>query len=92
MAHLQDGIRPDLSACEPISNRPIVGNANLCLNDIHKECPNDGCKGLLSTIKHEIAHALAFSDSLFGYFRDKVSYNNSIEYFLASVGFGSTEC
>ena len=92
MAHLQDGIRPDISACVPISNRPIVGNANLCLNDIHKECPNDGCKGLLSTIKHEIAHALAFSDSLFGYFRDKVSYNNSIEYFLASVGFGSTEC
>ena len=54
--------------------RPIAGNANLCLNDIPDKCPNDVCKGFLSTIKHEIAHALAFADSLFGYFRDKVSY------------------
>ena len=55
------------------ANRPVAGNANICQNDIPIKCSKDDCKGFLSTIKHELAHALAFSQDLFGYFRDKAS-------------------
>ena len=58
------------------ANRPVAGNVNLCPKDVPLKCSNDDCKGILSTIKHELAHALAFAHDLFGYFRDKVSYWN----------------
>ncbi|CAG2109263.1 unnamed protein product, partial [Medioppia subpectinata] len=50
-------------------NSPIAGHANLCPNSISTK-PQD-LETLLSTVKHEILHALGFSVSLYAYFRDK---------------------
>lgn len=49
--------------------RPIAGHANLCPRSISTK-PQD-LDTLLSTVKHEILHALGFSISLYAYFRDK---------------------
>ncbi|KAI6201285.1 hypothetical protein M3Y96_00825600 [Aphelenchoides besseyi] len=45
------------------TNRPIAGNVNICPNALSTR-PHDQ-ELLISTIKHEIAHALVFSDALF---------------------------
>jgi len=50
-------------------DRPIAGHANLCPDSISTK-PQD-LDTLLSTVKHEILHALGFSVSLYAYFRDK---------------------
>jgi hypothetical protein len=50
-------------------DRPIAGHANLCPDSISTK-PQD-LETLLSTVKHEILHALGFSVSLYAYFRDK---------------------
>ncbi|RWS04785.1 leishmanolysin-like peptidase [Dinothrombium tinctorium] len=50
-------------------DRPIAGHANLCPDSISTK-PQD-LDTLLSTVKHEIVHALGFSVSLYAYFRDK---------------------
>lgn len=50
-------------------DRPIAGHANLCPESISTK-PQD-LETLLSTVKHEILHALGFSVSLYAYFRDK---------------------
>lgn len=50
------------------SHRPIAGHANLCPDSISTK-PQD-LETLLSTVKHEILHALGFSVSLYAYFRD----------------------
>ena len=47
---------------------PIAGHANLCPDSISTK-PQD-LETLLSTVKHEILHALGFSVSLYAYFRD----------------------
>lgn len=49
--------------------RPIAGHANLCPDSISTK-PQDQ-ETLLSTVKHEILHALGFSVSLYAYFRNK---------------------
>ncbi|CAG2109264.1 unnamed protein product [Medioppia subpectinata] len=54
---------------EAALDRPIAGHANLCPNSISTK-PQD-LETLLSTVKHEILHALGFSVSLYAYFRDK---------------------
>jgi len=49
-------------------DRPIAGHANLCPGSISTK-PQE-LEVLLSTVKHEILHALGFSVSLFAFYRD----------------------
>lgn len=58
-----------LLVAHPLITRPIAGHANLCPDSISTK-PQDQ-ETLLSTVKHEILHALGFSVSLYAYFRDK---------------------
>lgn len=53
-------------------HRPIAGHANLCPDSISTKPQDLGT--LLSTVKHEILHALGFSVSLYAYFRDRNGY------------------
>ena len=48
--------------------RPIAGHANLCPGSISTK-PQE-LENLLSTVKHEILHALGFSASLYAFYRD----------------------
>ncbi|CAG0916897.1 unnamed protein product, partial [Notodromas monacha] len=50
-------------------DRPIAGHANLCPSSISTK-PQE-LDTLLSTVKHEILHALGFSVSLYAFYRDK---------------------
>jgi len=50
-------------------DRPIAGHANLCPDSISTKAQD--LETLLSTVKHEILHALGFSVSLYPYFRDR---------------------
>ncbi|XP_035507137.1 leishmanolysin-like peptidase isoform X2 [Scophthalmus maximus] len=49
-------------------DRPIAGYANLCPAMISSQ-PQD-FEGMLSTVKHEIIHALGFSAGLFAFYHD----------------------
>ncbi|KAK5639681.1 hypothetical protein RI129_012173 [Pyrocoelia pectoralis] len=49
-------------------DRPIAGHANLCPDSISTK-PQE-METLLSTVKHEILHALGFSVSLYAFYRD----------------------
>ncbi|XP_057709476.1 leishmanolysin-like peptidase isoform X1 [Corythoichthys intestinalis] len=53
---------------ESVLDRPIAGYANLCPAMISSE-PQE-FEGMLSTVKHEIIHALGFSAGLFAFYRD----------------------
>lgn len=53
---------------ESALDRPIAGHANLCPDSISTK-PQE-LEVLLSTVKHEILHALGFSVSLFAFYRD----------------------
>ncbi|XP_050084903.1 leishmanolysin-like peptidase [Anopheles aquasalis] len=53
---------------EAALDRPIAGHANLCPDSISTK-PQE-LQTLLSTVKHEILHALGFSVSLYAFFRD----------------------
>ncbi|XP_032120165.1 leishmanolysin-like peptidase [Sapajus apella] len=57
--------------CQQEANmdRPIAGYANLCPNMISTQ-PQEFI-GMLSTVKHEIIHALGFSAGLFAFYHDK---------------------
>lgn len=50
-------------------DRPIAGHANICPESISTK-PQE-LQTLLSTVKHEILHALGFSVSLYAFFRDE---------------------
>ncbi|XP_048202807.1 leishmanolysin-like peptidase isoform X2 [Perognathus longimembris pacificus] len=50
-------------------DRPIAGYANLCPNMISTQ-PQEFV-GMLSTVKHEIIHALGFSAGLFAFYHDQ---------------------
>ena len=50
-------------------SRPIAGHANLCPSSVSTK-PQE-LEILLSTVKHEMLHALGFSVSLFAFYRDK---------------------
>ncbi|KAI6065149.1 Leishmanolysin-like peptidase [Aix galericulata] len=50
------------------TERPIAGYANLCPNMISTQAQE--FVGMLSTVKHEIIHALGFSAGLFAFYRD----------------------
>ncbi|CAG9768000.1 unnamed protein product [Ceutorhynchus assimilis] len=50
-------------------DRPIAGHANLCPNSISTS--RQELEILLSTVKHEILHALGFSVSLYAFYREK---------------------
>jgi leishmanolysin-like peptidase len=54
---------------ESALDRPIAGHANLCPESISTK-PQE-LQTLLSTVKHEILHALGFSVSLYAFFRDE---------------------
>lgn len=54
---------------ESALDRPIAGHANLCPSSISTK-PQE-LSTLLSTVKHEILHALGFSVSLYAFFRDE---------------------
>lgn len=54
---------------EAALDRPIAGHANLCPESITTK-PQE-LETLLSTVKHEILHALGFSVSLYAFFRDE---------------------
>lgn len=54
---------------EAALDRPIAGHANLCPDSINTK-PQE-LQTLLSTVKHEILHALGFSVSLYAFFRDE---------------------
>uniref|UniRef100_A0A8C7I5P2 Leishmanolysin-like peptidase n=1 Tax=Oncorhynchus kisutch TaxID=8019 RepID=A0A8C7I5P2_ONCKI len=49
-------------------DRPIAGYANLCPNMISTQ-PQE-FEGMLSTVKHEVIHALGFSAGLFAFYHD----------------------
>ncbi|EDX13514.1 GD18672 [Drosophila simulans] len=53
---------------EAALDRPIAGHANLCPESISTK-PQE-LQTLISTVKHEILHALGFSVSLYAFFRD----------------------
>ncbi|KAF4528562.1 hypothetical protein B566_EDAN014775 [Ephemera danica] len=53
---------------ESVLDRPIAGHANLCPGSISTK--RQELDILLSTVKHEILHALGFSMSLYAFFRD----------------------
>ncbi|XP_049813368.1 leishmanolysin-like peptidase [Schistocerca nitens] len=53
---------------EAALDRPIAGHANLCPSSISTK-PQE-LEILLSTVKHEILHALGFSVSLYAFYRD----------------------
>lgn len=53
---------------ESAMDRPIAGHANLCPDSISTK-PQEK-QTLLSTVKHEILHALGFSVSLYAFFHD----------------------
>ncbi|KAL1130168.1 hypothetical protein AAG570_013106 [Ranatra chinensis] len=53
---------------ESAMDRPIAGHANFCPNSISTKTQE--LEILLSTVKHEILHALGFSISLFAFYRD----------------------
>lgn len=54
-----------LTSCSP--PRPIAGHANLCPSSVSTK-PQE-LEILLSTVKHEMLHALGFSVSLFAFYR-----------------------
>ncbi|XP_033218855.1 leishmanolysin-like peptidase isoform X2 [Belonocnema kinseyi] len=54
---------------ESALDRPIAGHANLCPGSISTKTQE--LETLLSTVKHEILHALGFSVSLYAFYRDK---------------------
>ncbi|KAJ8880904.1 hypothetical protein PR048_017377 [Dryococelus australis] len=54
---------------EAALDRPIAGHANLCPRKISTK-PQE-LEILLSTVKHEILHALGFSVSLYAFYRDE---------------------
>lgn len=54
---------------EGAMDRPIAGHANLCPESISTK-PQE-LEILLSTVKHEILHALGFSVSLYAFYRDE---------------------
>lgn len=58
------------AACqqEMTTDRPVAGFINVCPNKLSNKSPDD--LELLSTIKHEIYHALGFSPSLFAFYRN----------------------
>ncbi|XP_015685752.1 leishmanolysin-like peptidase, partial [Protobothrops mucrosquamatus] len=70
--------------------RPIAGYANLCPNMISTQ-PQEFI-GMLSTVKHEIIHALGFSAGLFAFYRDDDGnpltprYANGLPLFNESLG------
>lgn len=49
-------------------HRPIAGHANLCPGAISTKAQE--LETLVSTVKHEILHALGFSISLYAFYRD----------------------
>uniref|UniRef100_A0A915HSS1 Leishmanolysin-like peptidase n=1 Tax=Romanomermis culicivorax TaxID=13658 RepID=A0A915HSS1_ROMCU len=51
------------------TGRPLAGHTNICPNQLIRRPRNHHF--LLSTLKHELAHALGMSASLFGSFRDE---------------------
>lgn len=53
---------------EAAFDRPIAGHANLCPKSISTK-PQE-LDTLISTVKHEILHALGFSVSLYAFYRD----------------------
>ncbi|XP_078581847.1 leishmanolysin-like peptidase [Branchiostoma floridae x Branchiostoma japonicum] len=54
---------------EAALDRPVAGYANLCPNVISTK-PHEFAS-LLSTVKHEMIHALGFSSGLFAFYRDE---------------------
>ncbi|XP_038220464.1 leishmanolysin-like peptidase isoform X3 [Zerene cesonia] len=53
---------------EAALDRPVAGHANFCPGELstrYRDLPH-----VLSTVKHEMLHALGFSVSLFGFYRD----------------------
>uniref|UniRef100_A0A8D0C7K3 Leishmanolysin-like peptidase n=1 Tax=Salvator merianae TaxID=96440 RepID=A0A8D0C7K3_SALMN len=71
-------------------DRPIAGYANLCPNMISTQAQE--FVGMLSTVKHEIIHALGFSAGLFAFYRDDdgnpltARYANGLPPFNESLG------
>uniref|UniRef100_A0A4W3JW35 Leishmanolysin-like peptidase n=1 Tax=Callorhinchus milii TaxID=7868 RepID=A0A4W3JW35_CALMI len=71
-------------------DRPIAGYANLCPNMISAEPQK--FVGMLSTVKHEIVHALGFSAGLFAFYRDNegkpltTRYANGLPPFNETLG------
>ncbi|CAH4033124.1 unnamed protein product [Pieris brassicae] len=54
---------------ESALDRPVAGHANFCPGELstrYRDLPH-----VLSTVKHEMLHALGFSVSLFGFYRDE---------------------
>ena len=73
--------------------RPIAGHANLCPSSISTK--RQELDILLSTVKHEMLHALGFSVSLFAFYRDKVqllSRDSRLSLFLNSPGSSNLLC
>ncbi|XP_003214925.1 leishmanolysin-like peptidase [Anolis carolinensis] len=88
----QENIIAYAAYCQLEANmdRPIAGYANLCPNMISTQAQE--FVGMLSTVKHEIIHALGFSAGLFAFYRDDdgkpltARYANGLPAFNESLG------
>ncbi|CAH0698245.1 unnamed protein product [Spodoptera exigua] len=54
---------------EAALDRPVAGHANFCPGELSTN--NRDLPSVLSTVKHEMLHALGFSVSLFAFYRDE---------------------
>ncbi|XP_041983428.1 leishmanolysin-like peptidase isoform X2 [Aricia agestis] len=54
---------------EAALDRPVAGHANFCPGELSTRSRD--LPSVLSTVKHEMLHALGFSVSLFGFYRDE---------------------
>ncbi|XP_069364252.1 leishmanolysin-like peptidase [Maniola hyperantus] len=54
---------------EAALDRPVAGHANFCPGELSTKFRD--MPSVLSTVKHEMLHALGFSVSLFGFYRDE---------------------
>lgn len=54
---------------ESALDRPVAGHANFCPGELSTN--NRDLPSVLSTVKHEMLHALGFSVSLFAFYRDE---------------------
>lgn len=59
--------------------RPIAGHVNLCPDALSTQVHDREI--LISTVKHEILHALGFSAGLYAFFRDQNGYPRTKRFF-----------
>lgn len=64
-------------AIDPVTDRPVVGFANVCLNTLETEMNGliheKSIAAMVDVMSHELAHVLGFNSDLYKYFRNSVT-------------------